>query len=236
MLVLFTINHNVQANTLVLLAHPDDETWVSGSIAKLSQTQQVHIVYATSGGAGTDRTSLKRKGVALAKAREDESICAAKQLNAQVHFLQLDDRNLELHETELLHHYQKLFEQIKPKLLITFAEDGITGHKDHIFIANIVKKFWLTQANANSHLWQVVVSEKRATIAQQIATQANYPQPIQKPVATDLINLTIKLIEQNEPRIAAFSCYPSQFPPALQQLWQKFVAQTPYEEFIQVSR
>ncbi|WP_440903125.1 PIG-L deacetylase family protein [Catenovulum sp. SX2] len=234
--LLLTLNNKAQANVLVLLAHPDDETWLSGSIAKLSQTQQVHLVYATSGGAGKDRTGLKRQGQTLAKARENESECAAKQLNAQAHFLKLDDKNLELYEVELIDQYQRLFEQIKPKLLITFAQDGITGHKDHIFIGNTVKKFWLTQTNSNSQLWQVVVSETRATIAQQIATQANYPQPIRKPVATDSINLTIKVREQHQPRVTAFACYPSQFPQGLQQIWQIFVAKTPYEEFIQVSR
>lgn len=226
----------LQASVLILLAHPDDETWLNGTIAQLSQTEQIHLVYATSGGAGKDRTSLKRKGNDLANARETESICAAKQLNAQTHFLRFDDKNLELYEAELTEQYQHLYQQLTPRLIISFAFDGITGHDDHIFIANTAKKYWLKHAKATSEFWQVVVSDTRAQIAQKIADEANYPHPIRKPVATTEVSININVSLQAKQRIDAFACYPSQFPDGLQTIWRSFVEQAAYEEFIKFTR
>lgn len=228
------------SNVLVLLAHPDDETWLSGSIAKLSKTHSLHIIYATSGGAGKDRTGQKRSGAILAQARELESRCAAQHLNAQVSFLQLDDKNLETFSQSLTASYLAYLTQLQPEIVISFADDGITGHKDHSFVGKIAHTSWQQWQQQNndakkSSFWQVVVSQPRAKIAQQIAAAANYPQPIRQPVLPSKINKTIYVSAQQHQRIQAFACYPSQFPPGLQNIWQTFVEQTPYEEFIQVN-
>ncbi|WP_160168569.1 PIG-L deacetylase family protein [Catenovulum agarivorans] len=221
-----------QSNVIVLLAHPDDETWLSGSIAKLALHQQVHIVYATSGGAGKDRTKNRRQGTELAHAREAESRCAADKLAAQPYFLRLDDKNLEQYPDKINAHLAKLFDRLKPSLFISFAPGGITGHKDHDFIAQVAAAFWQQHSGSITSFWQVVVSDKRAHIAKQIAKQANYPQPIRSATPIQAINKVVDVSQHHQQRIDAFGCYPSQFPAKLQLIWQKFVLQTPYEEFI----
>jgi N-acetylglucosamine malate deacetylase 2 len=60
---------------LVVLAHPDDETLISGTLAKLiSRGCEVHVVYATSGDDGPDKTGHDLHGDTLAKLREQEAL------------------------------------------------------------------------------------------------------------------------------------------------------------------
>lgn len=54
---------------LVVFAHPDDETWISGTLAKLASSGlKVIPLYVTSGDAGSDYSGANLSGLALAKA------------------------------------------------------------------------------------------------------------------------------------------------------------------------
>ena len=60
---------------LVVVAHPDDETLISGTLAKLcAQGCQITIVFVSSGDDGPDRTGNGLHGAALADVREAEVV------------------------------------------------------------------------------------------------------------------------------------------------------------------
>ena len=63
-------NHNI----LVVVAHPDDETLVSGTLAKLiDRGCEATVVFTTSGDDGPDMTGQGLHGNALAEMREKEA-------------------------------------------------------------------------------------------------------------------------------------------------------------------
>lgn len=62
---------------LAVVAHPDDETLISGTLAKLiDHGCNVSVVYTTSGDAGPDKTGKSIQGYALAEVREKEAIAS----------------------------------------------------------------------------------------------------------------------------------------------------------------
>lgn len=228
---------------LIALAHPDDETWLNGTLALLASLQKdIHIMYATSGGAGSDRSGSNLSGKALASKRELETRAAllALGLKTKPIFLQLADKHLKHSQTELEKQIQIQLSILKPDVVISFYKHGITGHKDHIQVANTISYAISKNNFQNIILYNVVVSTKRAAILNNISSGPPIKNSSSKPV-TYLIKKPFngnQKIEQisvagfSKIRIDAFSSYPSQFPSSLQTIWKTFVSQTPYEEFI----
>ncbi|MFQ3246579.1 MAG: LmbE family N-acetylglucosaminyl deacetylase [Arenicella sp.] len=59
-----------RADILAVFAHPDDETFASGTFTKLSASgQRIQLVYATLGDAGGDLTGQGLEGDALGRPR-----------------------------------------------------------------------------------------------------------------------------------------------------------------------
>ena len=219
-----------------MLAHPDDETWLSGTLAHLAQQGHVlQVVYASSGGAGKDRSGRQLKGRALARVREQESRQALAALGVQQApiFLNLPDRKLIQSKTQALQAITQQLKQFSPDTVISFGHDGVTGHKDHILVGQITHTATeqLAKTLGNLRLFQVAVSEQRAQLAQHIAEQHQHPYRIARPVANKHITEQIDVSAQNEKRVKAFQQHLPQFPPSLQALWQVFVSRAAYEEF-----
>jgi LmbE family N-acetylglucosaminyl deacetylase len=127
-------------NILFVFAHPDDESFSSaGTIAKYSKQDniQVYIAVATKGEAGKlgDPPLTSRKN--LGNYRENELIEATKILGVKdVIFMNFIDGTLDklssYDNQQLVQKIAKLIVDIRPEILITFPEDGISKHKDHI--------------------------------------------------------------------------------------------------------
>ncbi len=122
--------------TLLIFAHPDDETFSSGgTIAKLtSKGNVVNLITATKGEAGQvgDPPVTDRKHIA--KVREQELRNAAKILGiSKIHFLGLIDGTLHKVKTEaIVKKVLPILKQEKPDVIITFDSTGASNHPDHI--------------------------------------------------------------------------------------------------------
>ena len=219
---------------LVILAHPDDETWMNGTLALLTlKKKNINVIYATSGGEGNDYSGQNLSGDALALTREKESITALKQLGIKKPpiFLRHQDKKLSLDRHELLNNLLSSINKLKPDVVFTFEPHGITGHKDHKLVHELTR----TALNAATKPFQVIefaVSHKRAKVLEQLAKTLHNPYRIKHSYPDENILLNVHVKKTKHQRVKAFESYPTQFPPSLQELWKQFVAQAPYEEFI----
>lgn len=129
-------NQNLYA--LAILAHPDDEAFLlAGTSLKFSEEgKAVGVVCVTQGEKGTDRLNrnLPEEEMAKIRTQELEEACDILHCICTEYGTHrdggLDQENFEDLVTELvqkINHYQ-------PKVILTFGEEGISGHRDHIVI------------------------------------------------------------------------------------------------------
>lgn len=134
-------HHQIQKTILVVLAHPDDESFpIGGSLAKYARLgHRLILVSATKGEAGIPGKSKRETAII----REKELLAAARLLGIErVIFLGYHDgevARVPAHEitqklVDILHSYQ-------PEIVISFGPDGISGHDDHIATSH-----WVTRA------------------------------------------------------------------------------------------
>lgn len=131
---------NISGKTIVaIFAHPDDETFgPSGTLYKLAQNNDVYIICATCGEAGENHRTRESKRT-LAEIRCDELRRSGKILGfKKVFFLKFEDGTL---SNNLYHQIAEKIEKklitLKPDMLITFENKGISGHLDHIAMSMI---------------------------------------------------------------------------------------------------
>jgi len=119
---------------LVVLAHPDDESFpIGGTLARYA-AEGVHItlVCATRGQAGIPGLTT----AAAARIRTQELQDAATILRlAAVQFLDYEDGALAAVDVQLLSaRIRDTLHRVQPQVVITFGPDGISGHPDHLAV------------------------------------------------------------------------------------------------------
>lgn len=224
-----------QSNVLVVLAHPDDETWMSGTLARLNaEGHSVQVVYASSGDKGRDASGAGLSDKRLANAREQEAIRALKSLgiNSAPIFLRFTDGQLDQYRDEMT---QRLSTAITPEtqLIISFGDRGITGHPDHIAVKEASEMLYrkLKKQGSKTMLWQAIFSENRNRIAIEVAETLNHPFRIRAASANTLIGRTIDVSNFQTQRLAAFKQHKTQFPASMHELWREFLEKSSAEEF-----
>ncbi|MBW7960564.1 hypothetical protein B6D29_03000 [Microgenomates bacterium UTCPR1] len=131
---------------LVVLAHPDDETFGPGAtIAKYAnEGVQVDILMATRGEMGENHFD-DRKVVELGKLREEELRRADKILGVHnIEFMGFIDGELRQNlYFDIANKIIKKIKDFKPEIVITFEPGGVSGHLDHIAISFITTYAYL---------------------------------------------------------------------------------------------
>ena len=219
---------------LIILAHPDDETWMNGTLALLAQKKkEILVLYATSGGEGNDYSGQNLSGVHLAKVREQESITALKQLGVKSApiFLRHQDKELSNDREGLLNNILAAIKRFSPDVVFTFEAHGITGHKDHKLVHTLTKEA-LGKVSKPFRITEFAVSNKRASVLEHLASNLNNPYRIKHSYPDNYFLLNVHVNKVQTQRIRAFESYLTQFPEPLQKLWKAFVKKAPYEEFI----
>jgi LmbE family N-acetylglucosaminyl deacetylase len=123
-------------NILVVLAHPDDESFSTGlTIAKYSRNGwKINLLCATLGEKGQSGPYENISGDALGSIRRTELEDAAKILGISgITFLGYRDGTLNSQETGELE--DKIFRnmvELSPQIVITHNTNGISNHPDHI--------------------------------------------------------------------------------------------------------
>lgn len=126
---------------LLIFAHPDDESFaLGGTIAKYAeQGVNITLVSATRGEAGKTAGICKPEQLGLV--REQELLRAAEVLGiSKVIFLGYLDKEVPLAPPlEIVEKLVRIIREVRPQVIITFGEDGASGHRDHRAIHNWTK-------------------------------------------------------------------------------------------------
>jgi len=193
---------NDKGSILVILSHPDDESFpMGGTLAKYaSEGVQVTLVCATRGEAGIPGMEPALAG----KLREDELRCAARVLGVrEVQFLDYQDGELDqVDPEEIIERLAEVIRQVKPKAVITFGPDGISGHPDHLAIHNAATAAF-ERAGHEAHLYYIAPSE--ATL-QGCGVEASTEIAGGPVAAIDVGDHLVK-------KVRAMQCHSSQNPP-----------------------
>ncbi|MDK2981965.1 MAG: N-acetyl-D-myo-inositol-2-amino-2-deoxy-alpha-D-glucopyranoside deacetylase [Chloroflexota bacterium] len=137
---------------LVVLAHPDDETFgMGGTLAHYArQGVEVHLVCATRGEVGIVEPEMMQGFKTIGELREHELCCAADVLGLRkVHFLGYRDSGMpgtadnqnpkalvQAPVEEVAAKVAAFIRELKPQVVLTFDPVGGYMHPDHIAIHN----------------------------------------------------------------------------------------------------
>lgn len=123
---------------LVIVAHPDDESFLfAGASLKLAeQGKRLVLICATRGEKGSPSLPRPVSTKQMSQIREEELRAAGKILKINI-IECLNYQDGKLAETDfdrLTKTLARRIEKYKPELILTFGQEGISGHKDHITI------------------------------------------------------------------------------------------------------
>lgn len=125
-------------SVLAVFAHPDDETYrAGGTLALLAAGGfRVNVLTATRGEAGSCGTPPLCTVDELPLVREQELRCACRALGLEPpKILGYPDGQLaSIDPNKLIANILEVSERTNPQIMISFGEDGISGHPDHIAI------------------------------------------------------------------------------------------------------
>ena len=134
--------------TLLVWAHPDDETYLSGGTAAalVASGQRVVAVTATRGEAGgPDLTPAGRRALAELRTTELDAALGVLGVTEHVWLGYEDGRCAEADPEPAVARLVELIAQVRPDTLVTFGPDGFTGHPDHRTVSR-----WVDLALARS--------------------------------------------------------------------------------------
>ncbi|HRQ37017.1 MAG TPA: PIG-L family deacetylase [Chloroflexota bacterium] len=187
---------------LVILAHPDDESFpLGGTLARYAaEDVAVTLVCATKGEAGIAGHSA----AATAVIREQELQAAAHMLGvSDLRFLgYLDGHVGEVNEETAVTQLITLLQEIQPHAVITFGPDGISGHPDHLAVHRLVTAAF-DRAGLESHLYYIAPSEATHQGCGVIPSQEGISGPV---AAIDVGDYLVT-------KVRAMQCHASQHPP-----------------------
>ena len=216
---------------LGVFAHPDDETFATGTITKLSaQGKRILLVYATSGDAGGDLTGQNLKGEALAKYREGEMNAAAKVLGMSEAplYLRYPDGYVQENWDDVLEDVQAILQQTQPKVVMTFGPDGYYGHVDHLAIGMITERAF-DELGIGDQLLHVAIP-KSITDRIRSAGGGDRFKGVQDKYITYIVNVK----KQAKQRVEAMEAHASQFDEGTIQQMRFLGTMTGYEGFVEV--
>ncbi|MDZ7843511.1 MAG: PIG-L deacetylase family protein [Anaerolineales bacterium] len=188
---------------LVILAHPDDESFpIGGTLAKYSAAgTRIVLICATYGEMGIEKKNPQQ----AAAVRKEELKCAADALGVDdLRFLGYPDGSLpEVAEEEMLSRLTAILQEVRPDALITFGPDGISGHPDHITISRRVTQAFDRTDPGGIRLFYIAPSEATRQGCGVDPPQEKGDWPI----------AGIDITEHRSAKVRAIQCHASQNPP-----------------------
>jgi LmbE family N-acetylglucosaminyl deacetylase len=164
-----TVAHRV----LVVIAHPDDEVTMGGTIARCAaEGAEVTLVCATAGaGGGSDSEDDPLRLTAIRTAELD---AAARVLGVRsvVHLEEPDSdqpylRRGNYHLAVQQHEQQiaALVHDVRPDAVLTFGPDGVTGHDTHVAVGAMTERALVT-SGWRAPLFRVAFGAEQITAVQ----------------------------------------------------------------------
>ena len=148
--------------TLLVWAHPDDETYLSGGLAASLVTcgQCVVTVTATRGElGGADTTPAVRTQTAELRTAELDRALALLGV-VEHHWLGYEDGGCADADPEpAVRRLVELIDKVRPDTVVTFGPDGFTGHPDHRTVSRWVDRA-LDRSRVSPRLLHAVATEQ----------------------------------------------------------------------------
>lgn len=198
------VAHASDRSIMVILAHPDDESFgIGGTLARYAaEGISITLVCATRGEAGIPGLALDETG----RLRERELRMAALTLGiARVQFLGYRDGELsQADPNEVIARLVEAMQKLRPEIVITFGPDGVTGHPDHVAIHHLATRaFRRAELPPTSCLYYILPSE---------ATEQGCGVPVFREEAPGLV-VSIDVDDFRVTKVEAMQCHASQHPP-----------------------
>ncbi len=218
-------------SVIAIFAHPDDETWISGTLAKLADHGvKVFPVYATSGDAGSDHSGQGLSGSELALIREQEAIAASQILGLESPvFLRLPDGKLNQYRQEVIKQLNSILEREKPTAIFTFAEGGITDNRDHKTMNRLVS------AHFNQFAGYFGISDSRAKGLAISANKFGFDYNLAMPIEDANVTIRVDVSSYKAKRVKAMASHKTQFPSIMIKAYADYAESVPVEEIITVN-
>jgi LmbE family N-acetylglucosaminyl deacetylase len=160
---------------LGVFAHPDDEVFCAGgTMARAADAgAEVMIVSATRGEQGQIREPTAATRPTLGAVRERELWAAAAELGAQhAQVLAYPDGSLQHYRSSLGDSIADIMRSFDPDTVVTFGEDGGSGHPDHIAVSEVTTEAFrglLRHHNCGQRLYHAVFPPRRTSMAEELA-------------------------------------------------------------------
>jgi len=233
-ILLFSCQSSTQTssqNIVAVFAHPDDETWVSGTLAKLAdQGLNVIPIYLTSGDKGRDISGSKLSGRQLAIKREMEATDASISLGLSAPiFLRFPDSKTYGHQIDVTRRLAKIVDDKNPIAIFTFEPQGITGNKDHKLVSKVVTTHF------KNRVILFCISQRRVARFYHHAKNHGVDYTVKHPIIDAEISFTTNVDKFRQHRISAMAHHKTQFPPQLIAAFSDFVSESKLEEFLLLS-
>ena len=211
-----TEQDNSSKTILAIFAHPDDEGSVGPVLAKYAaEGVNVYLATATDGRLGVNKHAGIPAGDSLAATRKLELQCAAEKLGINPPIMFGLHDQLKMGEGMAAFNQQmdslrkgiiKLFNELKPDVVITWNASGWTGHHDHRLVGAVVTEIFESKKwGSPSQLYYAAFPAE------------NFPERSELPLATvdkSFLTITIPVSENDYARSKeAWLCHKSQYTP-----------------------
>ena len=146
---------------VAIFAHPDDEAFgPGGTLALYSKTHDVFVICVTLGQSGKNHHNGDIKNIA--KIRFQELLDSAKILGVKKVFcLDFIDGSLSNNQYhKIADEIQKITDKLKPQILMTFEERGVSGHLDHIAVTMIVNHIFEKIKYAKTLMYYCILNKE----------------------------------------------------------------------------
>lgn len=129
---------------LAIVAHPDDEFAFAGVLLRTkSLGHEVYMLCVTKGEAGrviNEKSSLLQfYPKAEIRSKEFEASCEILEADSVSYLGMLDGESSQWNIESAVDRLQEKINEINPTHAITFDENGLNGHPDHIAVSKIAK-------------------------------------------------------------------------------------------------
>lgn len=224
---------------LAVLAHPDDETGVSGTLAAASaRGWQVILACATRGEAGEIADPALATPENLGEVRESELRAALEVLGVRELRLlgycdsgmpgsPLNDQPGSLHRADpavVIGQIADLMHEFRPRVVITFEPHGIYGHPDHIAVSRYATAAFeraassVEEATASLYYFAIPttwVARGRARLEGLGLDASGFDELAQQldPGLDSLVTHTVDVSEYAERKVASLNCHRTQLGP-----------------------
>ena len=194
----------MELRLLAIFAHPDDETFrCGGTLAILAQQgARVQVLTATRGQAGSCGEPRLCSRDELPDMRECELRCACAALGIEPpRLLDYQDGHLaEADRETIIAEITAIVREMRPRVMLTFGPDGLSGHPDHIAIGHYAAEAF-RRADDIAALYTVAVPQ---SLAEALGMNRVRAMP------DKMIALSVDVASVWETKQAAMSCHVTQ--------------------------